>query len=63
LKIYKPYFTPEFLKQAKKYRHLKKLLLKKIQLLSIAPYTNCKSELLVGELIGTHPCPLLIEGN
>jgi mRNA-degrading endonuclease YafQ of YafQ-DinJ toxin-antitoxin module len=52
LKIYKPYFTPEFLKQAKKYRHLKKLLANKINLLKENPYTNCKSELLVGELKG-----------
>jgi mRNA-degrading endonuclease YafQ of YafQ-DinJ toxin-antitoxin module len=40
------------LEQAKKYRHFKKLLSKKIDLLSQNPYTNCKSELLVGELKG-----------
>lgn len=51
-KIYKAYFTPEFLKQAKKYRHFKKLLTQKVQLLSQNPYANCKSELLVGELKG-----------
>jgi len=33
-KIYKAYFTPEFLKQAKKYRHLKKLLANEVHLLS-----------------------------
>ena len=52
LKIYKPYFTPEFLKQAQKHRHLKKLLAKKITLLTQEPFTHCKSELLVGELKG-----------
>ena len=52
LKIYKPSFTPEFLKQAQKYRHLKKLLAKKIKLLAQEPYKNCKSEMLVGELKG-----------
>jgi mRNA-degrading endonuclease RelE of RelBE toxin-antitoxin system len=52
LKIYKPYFTPEFLKQAQKHSHLKKLLAKKIHLLTQEPYINCKSELLVGELKG-----------
>ena len=51
-KIYKPYFTPEFFKQAKKYRHLKKSLARKISLLTQNPYVNCKSELLVGELRG-----------
>jgi len=40
------------LKQAKKYRHIKKVLANKINLLSENPYTNCKSELLVGELKG-----------
>jgi len=40
------------LKQAKKYRHLKKILDQKVQLLSQNPYTHCKSELLVGELKG-----------
>ena len=52
LKIYKAYFTPEFLKQAQKYRHFKKVLANKIQLLSQNPYTHCKSELLVGDLKG-----------
>jgi Txe/YoeB family toxin of Txe-Axe toxin-antitoxin module len=52
LKIYKPYFTPEFLKQAKKYKNLKKLLAGKIKLITEDPYKNCKSELLVGELKG-----------
>jgi mRNA-degrading endonuclease YafQ of YafQ-DinJ toxin-antitoxin module len=52
LKIYKTYFTPEFLSQAKKYRHFKNLLEQKTKLLSQNPYTHCKSELLVGELRG-----------
>ncbi|MDD5007147.1 MAG: hypothetical protein PHU49_13060 [Syntrophorhabdaceae bacterium] len=52
MKIYKTYFTPEFLKQSKKYRHLKKTLKNKIMLLSKNPYTYCKSELLIGELKG-----------
>jgi mRNA-degrading endonuclease YafQ of YafQ-DinJ toxin-antitoxin module len=51
-KVYKTYFTPEFSEQAKKYGHLKKVLANKIKLLSVNPYTNCKSELLVGELKG-----------
>src|SRR3972149_9185513 len=51
-KIYKAYFTPEFLKEAKKYQNLKKSLAKKVQRLSKDPYKNCKSELLVGELKG-----------
>jgi mRNA-degrading endonuclease YafQ of YafQ-DinJ toxin-antitoxin module len=40
------------MEQAKKFRHFKKLLAKKIALLSQNPYTHCKSELLVGELKG-----------
>lgn len=51
-KIYKTYFSPEFLKKAKHYRNLKKLLINKIKLLKKNPYINCKSELLVGELKG-----------
>jgi len=52
LESYKPYFTPEFLKQTEKYQHFKKILVNKIKLLCENPYSNCKSELLVGELKG-----------
>jgi mRNA-degrading endonuclease YafQ of YafQ-DinJ toxin-antitoxin module len=52
LKIYKTYFLLEFSKQAQRYRHLKKLVLNKIELLTKDPYRNCKSELLIGELKG-----------
>jgi len=40
------------MKQAQKHQHIKKLLAKKILLLTQEPYSNCKSELLVGELKG-----------
>lgn len=49
---YKPHFAPEFQKQTEKHRHLKKILANKIKLLCENPYTNCKSEMLVGELKG-----------
>ena len=52
MKIYKPSFTPEFLSQAKKYRHFKKIMANKLALLCSDPYTTCKSEMLVGELKG-----------
>ncbi len=52
LERYKPYFTPEFLKQTKKHQHLKNILTNKIKLICENPYINCKSELLVGELKG-----------
>ena len=50
--IYNTYFLPEFLNQLKKYAHLKNLVQKKINLLALNPYSNCKSELLLGELKG-----------
>ena len=40
------------MEQAKKYRHFKKLLANKIQLLTQFPYTASKSEMLVGQLKG-----------
>jgi mRNA-degrading endonuclease YafQ of YafQ-DinJ toxin-antitoxin module len=49
---YKPYFSPEFQKQTEKRQHLKKILANKIKLLCENPYSNCKSEMLVGELKG-----------
>lgn len=50
--IYKPAYLPEFYDQVKKYRHLKKLIERKIRLLCQDPYHACKSESLMGPLKG-----------
>lgn len=50
MEIYKTYFLLDFFKQAKKHRHLKKMLANKIKLLLKNPYGKCKSERLGGLL-------------
>ena len=49
---YKEFYTKEFPKRLKKFRHFRNLIENKINLLLHDPYHNCKSELLLGELKG-----------
>ncbi|MBI4063560.1 MAG: hypothetical protein HY401_04580 [Elusimicrobia bacterium] len=50
--IYKPLYLPEFFKQAKKFRHLSKLVERKVRQICDDPYRAAKSESLVGNLRG-----------
>ena len=52
LVIYKKLFTKEFVKRIDRYKHLKRQIKTKIDLLCKDPYHNCKSELLVANLKG-----------